>query len=122
MNFFADLPIASRPHRLIAIGGAVALVAVYACSSSTPPGNGQDAGADRAIPQCTATQTCVGYPSFGDWVCLQKCGGFDASDCPSGMICTSESGCCTGTACSARVNFVCEPRPDGGGDASADGP
>ncbi len=69
--------------------------------------DGGEADGDGGFPQCTATQACVGYPSFGDWACLESCSGVDAGDCPSGQTCTSASGCCVGTACSAVIHHVC---------------
>jgi hypothetical protein len=127
-----------RPRRRAMFAGLIVLGAVVACGSSgNGPGGGKDAstedgggadtgtedtGADTGIPQCASNQSCVGYPSFGDWICLESCSGPDAGDCPSGMTCTSVSGCCTGTGCSAVSHFVCVASPsDGGPDGQPDG-
>jgi hypothetical protein len=69
-----------------------------------------DAGADDGLPQCTATQSCVGYPSNPKWVCLESCD--DAGGCPSGTMCHPESGCCTAGGCSAPSFSVCVPAAD----------
>jgi hypothetical protein len=63
--------------------------------------------ADGGFPQCTTGQACVGYPSFGDWVCLSLCTGADGGDCPTGFTCVHEGGCCVGVACSAISVAVC---------------
>jgi hypothetical protein len=99
----------------------LAFAILAACTSASPSGEDPDAGnGDSGLPQCGATQRCVGYPSFGDWVCLESCGG--AGDCPAGKTCESVSGCCTGTACSAVSAHVCVASDAGtGGDAQNDG-
>ena len=76
-------------------------------AASDAPSDGTAGNADSGFPQCSGTQRCVGSPSFGDWVCLESCSGVDAGGCPSGMTCTSVSGCCTGTGCSATSANVC---------------
>src|SRR5580704_2675793 len=105
-------------HR-VGVTAVLALGIMMACGSSSPSGNDHTDG----FPQCTGTQRCVGYPSFGDWVCLESCSGVDAGDCPSGMTCTSVSGCCTGTGCSATSANVCVALDAGApGDAASDVP
>lgn len=81
-------------------------------SRSDGPIDGDGGGPDGALPSCTTMQSCVGYPSFGDWVCLESCSpeaGADAGGCPSSMTCTSLSGCCSGVSCSAISAYVCTP-------------
>ena len=82
-------------------------------------GLGACGGGKAPLPQCTGTQLCVGYPSFGDWVCLESCAGSDAGACPSGMVCTMAGGCCTGAACSATTANVCVASDAGAGGASS---
>jgi hypothetical protein len=48
----------------------LAFAILAACTSSSPSGDDPDAG-NGGFPHCTATERCVGYPSFGDWVCLR---------------------------------------------------
>jgi hypothetical protein len=114
---------------------ALALAGLVACGTSSPSHGGPDGGddastghdggedgsiADAGFPQCTATQQCVGDPSFGDWVCLERCGA-DGGGCPAGTTCQSRSGCCSGTACSAISALVCVPsETDAGSDGDAD--
>jgi hypothetical protein len=76
-------------------------------AATDAPSDASKGTADGGLPQCTTGQRCVGYPSFGDWVCLDSCSGADAGDCPSGTTCKSESGCCTGTACDPVIVYVC---------------
>ena len=112
--------------------GCSAVIEPVCVASDAGPGadGASDASSDASggdgnggFPQCTSTQRCVGYPSIGDWVCLENCG--DAGDCPSGTTCKSASGCCTGTACSAVSDRVCVASDagaagDGASDASGD--
>jgi hypothetical protein len=51
----------------------------------------------------------VGYPSFGDWACLESCSGVDAGECPASETCMRASGCCVGAACTAVSRPVCVP-------------
>jgi hypothetical protein len=69
-----------------------------------------DASPDAAtIPTCSASQVCVEYTPAGP-ECLPSCAGIDAGGCPSGEVCTSTSGCCIGTGCSAvSVSACCPP-------------
>ena len=114
----------NRARSWTATATAVGLAALMACTSSSS--NGPEGNADGGVPQCTATQACVGYPSFGNWVCLESCRGVDAGDCPSGEVCTTAGTCCTGPACSAGFAYVCVATDagtgaDGASDASSDG-
>jgi hypothetical protein len=122
MNFLRNAQLFIHGKRGIAGASLLALAAVVACSSpsSSPPRNGQDVG--DGFPQCTTAQSCVGYPAFGDWICLVSCGGPDAGGCPSGTTCKSADRCCTGTTCSATA-FVCvasDANADGGKDGASD--
>jgi hypothetical protein len=134
----------SRIAGRVGVAMIVGLFVPIACTSLSPPGGGQDAGGDAAtadatpdvgvgdgaseasdsgLPQCASTQRCVGYPSFGDWVCRESCSAPDSGDCPSGQECRSVSGCCTGAACSATSANVCvpsSPGDDAGSDGSSD--
>lgn len=130
-------PVYLRLRATLAFASVFGFVAIAACSSDSNPGAANDSGpptpdaaradtgpgtTDSGLPQCASSQACVGYPSFGDWTCLERCDG-DADTCPSGTTCQSVSGCCTGTGCSAVSNKVCvASASDAATDAPSDAP
>jgi hypothetical protein len=121
-QLIAELPDGSSPQTPPGNDGSV--TAPDGQMSSDAPAE-EDARNDATdIPTCSVSQVCAEFTPEGP-ACLPGCAGLDAGGCAAGEVCTSTSGCCLGTGCSAVTVFACCPpagcntRPDAGAPTDA---
>jgi hypothetical protein len=91
----------------------------FACAGNVPAGAIEDAGftLDAGItldagftPACAATEACI--QGNGVNVCRTRCQMDAGTPCSAGETCTRRIVCCSGTACTAALAYVCCPAPD----------